>query len=86
MLVTFDTLRRELNISRKPHERSLRSTAQPRREPTYKRSMLVQLDFQRVLMDEVQLLGQAASAASETVSLVRRRHSWAVRCVVLPPS
>ncbi|GAA5889557.1 hypothetical protein JCM5296_005984 [Sporobolomyces johnsonii] len=74
VLTTYDVLRREVAIARKPHERSLRN----KREIRYRRSMLVEVDFFRVIMDEAQMVGDSIGPTSETASLIPRRFSWAV--------
>ena len=51
VLTTFDVLRKEVAFARKPAQRGLRN----KREIRYRRSMLVELDFLRVLMDEAQM-------------------------------
>jgi SNF2 family DNA or RNA helicase len=51
VLTTYDVLRKEVAISRKPTQRGLRNG----REVSYRRSMLVELDFLRVIMDEAQM-------------------------------
>ncbi|KAK4049943.1 hypothetical protein OIV83_003767 [Microbotryomycetes sp. JL201] len=76
VLTTYDVLRREVAIARKPHERALRSS--PDSRPKYRRSLLVSIDWLRVIMDEAQLIGEGFSAASETASLVPRLYSFAV--------
>jgi E3 ubiquitin-protein ligase SHPRH len=42
------------------------------------RSLLVQIDFLRVIMDEAQMVGDAVSLTSETASLIPRQFSFAV--------
>ncbi|BGP51473.1 hypothetical protein JCM10450v2_007415 [Rhodotorula kratochvilovae] len=74
VLTTFDVLRKEVAFARKPAQRGLRN----KREIRYRRSMLVELDFLRVLMDEAQMVGDAVGPTSETASLISRRFSWAV--------
>lgn len=76
ILTTFDTLRREVAIARKPHERNLRHVKEERHK--YRRSMLVCINFLRVVMDEAQMVGSSVSTVSETCSLIARRFSWAV--------
>ncbi|PWN86995.1 hypothetical protein FA10DRAFT_304423 [Acaromyces ingoldii] len=72
IVVSFDTLRKELNVAKKERPRSRRFERKYERP----RSLLVQLAFHRVVMDEVQLVGH--SMAAETVSLIARNHSLAV--------
>ncbi|GAA5899656.1 hypothetical protein JCM6882_001177 [Rhodosporidiobolus microsporus] len=74
VLTTFDILRREVVFARKPAQRGLRN----KREIRYRRSMLVEIDFLRVCMDEAQMVGDAVGPTSETASLISRRFSWAV--------
>ncbi|BGP35067.1 hypothetical protein JCM10296v2_006897 [Rhodotorula toruloides] len=74
VLTTFDVLRKEVAFARKPVQRGLRN----KREIRYRRSILVEIDFLRVMMDEAQMLGDAVGPTSETASLVSRRYSWAV--------
>lgn len=72
IVVSFDTLRKELNVAKRERPRSRRFERKYERP----RSLLVQLAFHRVVMDEVQLVGH--SMAAETVSLIARNHSLAV--------
>ncbi|UZJ54158.1 hypothetical protein CBS101457_003478 [Exobasidium rhododendri] len=72
MVASFDTLRKEINVARKAPDRSRRFERKYERP----RSLLIQLSFHRIVMDEVQLVGQAAAA--ETVSLIDRHYSLAV--------
>ncbi|GAA5992971.1 hypothetical protein JCM10908_000775 [Rhodotorula pacifica] len=74
ILTTFDVLRKEVAFARAPTQRGLRN----KREVRYRRSLLVELDFLRVLMDEAQMVGDAYGPTSETASLISRRFSWAV--------
>ncbi|KDE04385.1 hypothetical protein, variant [Microbotryum lychnidis-dioicae p1A1 Lamole] len=76
ILTTYDVLRREINVARKPHQRSLRSGPQGR--PKYRRSLLVQIEFLRIILDEAQMLGDTALTASETAGLLPRLFSFAV--------
>lgn len=71
IVTSFDTLGRELAASCKAPERSMRRPAKYERP----RSPLVQLEFLRVVMDEVQLFG---GNASRTMSMIRRSASIAV--------
>ncbi|WFD35561.1 RING-type E3 ubiquitin transferase [Malassezia cuniculi] len=71
IVASFDTLGRELAASCKAPERALRRPAKYERP----RSPLVQLEFLRVVMDEVQLVG---GNASRTMAMVRRLASIAV--------
>jgi len=72
MVASFDTLKREINVARKAPNRSRRFERKYERP----RSLLIQLSFHRVVMDEVQLVGH--SSAAETVSLIDRHYSLAV--------
>ncbi|KAM0786243.1 hypothetical protein ACM66B_007043 [Microbotryomycetes sp. NB124-2] len=76
ILTTYDVLRREVVLARKPHERALRSA--PDSRPKYRRSLLVEIDFLRVIMDEAQMIGEGVNAMSETASLIPRKFSFAV--------
>ncbi|KAI5481086.1 SNF4 family helicase/atpase [Pseudohyphozyma bogoriensis] len=76
ILTTFDVLRREVVLARKPHQRALRSGPEGRHR--YRRSLLVQFEFLRVIMDEAQMVGDTVSATSETASLIPRKYSFAV--------
>lgn len=51
VLTTFDVLRKEVVFARAPTKRGLRN----KREIRYRRSLLVELDFLRVVMDEAQM-------------------------------
>ncbi|GAA5863433.1 hypothetical protein JCM8547_006979 [Rhodosporidiobolus lusitaniae] len=73
-LTTFDVLRKETAFARKPVQKGLRNA----REIRYRRSLLVEIDFLRVVMDEAQMIGDAMGPASECASLISRRFSWAV--------
>lgn len=75
ILTTFDVLRKEVAISRKPHERATRNKS---KKVQYKRSLLVQIDFLRCILDEAQMVGDNVSTVSETASLIPRLHSFAV--------
>ncbi|KAJ9477921.1 putative ATP-dependent helicase IRC20 [Pseudozyma hubeiensis] len=72
MIISYNTLSRELSTAKSAPARSRR------RERKYERprSPLVKLHFHRVLMDEVQMIG--ASSAAETVSMISRGSSIAV--------
>ncbi|GAA5942532.1 E3 ubiquitin-protein ligase IRC20 [Sporobolomyces koalae] len=76
VLTTFDVLRKEVAFARKPHVRALRNQA--KREVRYRRSLLVEVDFLRVIADETQMVGDAFGSTSETLSLIPREFSWAV--------
>ena len=71
IVVSFETLTKELAVSSTAPVRSLRRPARYERP----RSPLVQLAFWRVVMDEVQLVG---GNAAKTVALIRRETSIAV--------
>ncbi len=72
MVISYNILSRELNTAKKAPERSRRQERKYERP----RSPLVKLHFHRVLMDEVQMIGN--SAAAETVSMISRGSSIAV--------
>ncbi|GAA5841899.1 hypothetical protein JCM3766R1_002531 [Sporobolomyces carnicolor] len=76
VLTTFDVLRKEINVARKPYVRALRNHVN--RTPRYRRSLLIEIDWMRVVADETQMVGDAFSATSETLSLIPRKYSWAV--------
>lgn len=71
IVVSFETLTKELAVSSTAPVRALRRPARYERP----RSPLVQLAFWRVVMDEVQLVG---GNAAKTVALIRRETSVAV--------
>ncbi|WFD18260.1 RING-type E3 ubiquitin transferase [Malassezia caprae] len=71
MVVSFETLARDLAASHAAPVRSLRHPKKYERP----RSPLVQLDFWRVVMDEVQLVG---GNAARTMGMIRRCMSVAV--------
>lgn len=71
MIVSFETLARDLAASHAAPVRSLRHPKKYERP----RSPLVQLDFWRVVMDEVQLVG---GNAARTMGMIRRHMSVAV--------
>ncbi|WFC97941.1 RING-type E3 ubiquitin transferase [Malassezia yamatoensis] len=71
IVVSFETLTKELAVSTKAPVRNLRHPAQYERP----RSPLVQLAFWRIVMDEVQLVG---GNAAKTIAMVRRESSIAV--------
>ncbi|GAA5983366.1 hypothetical protein JCM11641_006047 [Rhodosporidiobolus odoratus] len=74
LLTTFDVLRKEIVFARKPAQRGLRNG----RKISYKRSILVEIDFLRVILDEAQMVGDSLGPTSECASLISRRFSWAV--------
>lgn len=76
ILTTFDVLRKEVTIARKPHERNTRTKKEDKHQ--YRRSLLVQIEFQRCIMDEAQMVSDAVSNISETASLIPRKFSFAV--------
>ncbi|KAG8938004.1 hypothetical protein FRC00_003878 [Tulasnella sp. 408] len=74
ILTTYSVLMKELNVARVPIKRPRREIAVYR--PSEERSPLIMVEWQRVLMDEVQQVG--GGKAAEMVSLIPRRSSWAV--------
>lgn len=72
IVVSYDVLRKEVNVARKAPNRSMRHERKYERP----RCLLIQLAFHRVVMDEVQLVGH--SSAAETVSMIPRDYSLAV--------
>ncbi|KAJ7050573.1 SNF2 family N-terminal domain-containing protein [Mycena amicta] len=75
VIVTYATLRSELNVARAPPKR-------PRREDVVysnlerDRSPLIRVDWDRVIMDEVQMVG--GGNVEDMVSMIPRRASFAV--------
>ncbi|KIO23593.1 hypothetical protein M407DRAFT_26965 [Tulasnella calospora MUT 4182] len=67
---------KELNVARVPVKRPRREIAAYQPSDERFRSPLVMVEWQRVLMDEVQQVG--GGKAAEMVSLIPRRSSWAV--------
>lgn len=53
VLTTFDVLRKEINVARKPYVRALRNHVN--RTPRYRRSLLIEIDWMRVVADETQM-------------------------------
>ncbi|KAG8965698.1 hypothetical protein FRC00_003173 [Tulasnella sp. 408] len=76
VLTTYNVLMKELNVARVPIKRPRREIAAYQAEDERFRSPLVMVEWQRVLMDEVQQVG--GGKAAEMVSLIPRRASWAV--------
>ncbi|KIO21101.1 hypothetical protein M407DRAFT_29255 [Tulasnella calospora MUT 4182] len=76
VLTTYNVLMKELNVARVPIKRPRREIAVYQAEDERFRSPLVMVEWQRVLMDEVQQVG--GGKAAEMVSLIPRRASWAV--------
>lgn len=72
MIISYSTLGRELSTAKSAPERSRRHQRKYERP----RSPLVKLHFHRVLMDEVQMIGN--SNAAETVSMISRSSSIAI--------
>ena len=72
IIISYSTLARELTTAKAAPERSRRHERKYERP----RSPLVKLHFHRVLMDEVQMIGD--SSAAETVSMISRGSSIAV--------
>ncbi|KAG9045395.1 hypothetical protein FS837_006386 [Tulasnella sp. UAMH 9824] len=76
ILTTYSVLMKELNVARVPIKRPQREIAVYRPSEERFRSPLIMVEWQRVLMDEVQQVG--GGKAAEMVSLIPRRSSWAV--------
>ncbi|KAG9016567.1 hypothetical protein FRB90_003006 [Tulasnella sp. 427] len=76
VLTTYNVLMKELNVARVPVKRPRREIALYTSVDERFRSPLVMVEWQRVLMDEVQQVG--GGKAAEMVSLIPRRASWAV--------
>ncbi|KAK9463406.1 SNF2 family N-terminal domain-containing protein [Lipomyces oligophaga] len=74
VLTTYNILTREIHYAQQPPARSLRH------EPKYERfrSPLVQLEFWRVMLDEVQLVETGVSNAALVARLVPRFHAWGI--------
>lgn len=72
VVVSFDVLQREIHVARKDQSMARRKA------PAYERARcpLVQTDFHRVVMDEVQLM-KGSSHSAETVSMITRDSSIA---------
>ncbi|KAG8931842.1 hypothetical protein FRC02_002077 [Tulasnella sp. 418] len=75
VVTTYNTLQVDLVVARAPVKRPRREAALYSHK-TRVRSPLIQVEWERVLMDEVQLVGGGRTA--EMVSLIPRRSSWAV--------
>ncbi|KAG9127463.1 Multiple RNA-binding domain-containing protein 1 [Ceratobasidium sp. 392] len=73
VVTTYQVLQRDLHFARPPVKRPRRGG---RSEPVRKRSSLITIEWARVIMDEVQLMGSAN--AQEMVSMIPRRASFAV--------
>ncbi|KAG8718111.1 hypothetical protein FRC08_005951 [Ceratobasidium sp. 394] len=73
VLTTYQVLQKDLHFARPPVKRPRRGG---RSEPVRKRSSLITIQWARVIMDEVQLMGNAN--AQEMVSMIPRRASFAV--------
>lgn len=78
VLTTYDALSTEIHFARKPHERALRVRGAVNGRPRYRRSLLVELEYTRVILDEVQMVGQGATVSSELAALVNARNRFAV--------
>ncbi|KAG8882452.1 hypothetical protein FRB98_003695 [Tulasnella sp. 332] len=76
VLTTYNVLTKELNIARAPVKRPRREIATYQTDDERFRSPLILVEWQRVLMDEVQLVG--GGKAAEMVSMIPRRSSFAV--------
>ncbi|CAO1631942.1 unnamed protein product [Sympodiomycopsis kandeliae] len=73
IVVSFTVLQRELSVAMKENPRSRRAPRKYERP----RCPLIQLEFFRVVCDEIQMVGNTTSAA-EVVSMIPRVHSIAV--------
>ncbi|KAG8745984.1 Multiple RNA-binding domain-containing protein 1 [Ceratobasidium sp. 414] len=73
VVTTYQILQKDLHFARPPVKRPRRGG---RLEPIRKRSLLIMIQWARVIMDEVQLMGNAN--AQEMVSMIPRRASFAV--------
>lgn len=76
VLTTFNVLQSELGVARAPVIRPRRVTALDNYSDNIRvRSPLIMVEWARVIMDEVQLVG---GRAAEMMSLIPRQHSLAV--------
>ncbi|KAG8695595.1 hypothetical protein FRC09_009062, partial [Ceratobasidium sp. 395] len=73
VVTTYQVLQKDVHFARPPVKRPRR---EGRSEPVRKRSSLITIEWARVIMDEVQLMGNAG--AQEMVSMIPRRASFAV--------
>ncbi|KAG9032861.1 hypothetical protein FRB95_000945 [Tulasnella sp. JGI-2019a] len=76
VLTTYAVLAKELNIAKAPVKRPRREIATYHADDERFRSPLIVVEWHRVLMDEVQLVG--GGKAAEMVSMIPRRSSFAV--------
>ncbi|KAG8900823.1 hypothetical protein FRB99_005746 [Tulasnella sp. 403] len=76
VLTTFSTLMKDVSVARPPIKRPRREIAVYQSNDERFRSPLVLVEWHRVIMDEVQLVG--GGKAAEMVSLIPRRSSLAV--------
>ncbi|KAK9368135.1 SNF2 family N-terminal domain-containing protein [Lipomyces kononenkoae] len=74
VLTTYSTISRELHYTQKLPERNMR------RERKYIlfRSPLIQLEFWRVVLDEVQLVENGVGNAAQVARTIPRFHAWGV--------
>ncbi|KAK9373080.1 SNF2 family N-terminal domain-containing protein [Lipomyces chichibuensis] len=74
VLTTYSTISRELHYTQKLPERNMR------RQRKYElfRSPLIQLEFWRVVLDEVQLVENGVGNAAQVARTVPRFHAWGV--------
>lgn len=80
ILCTFDIFSKEINYARKPRVFSLRTRKGMIEEEqvTYTRSLLITIDYLRVIIDEAQMASSTTSTISELASLIPRKFSLAV--------
>lgn len=74
VLVSYQTLGRELNFVEDPPDRGLRHAPKFER----KRSPLVQIFWFRVCLDEAQMVEPGVTAAAKVARRLNRQHSWCV--------
>ena len=80
LLCTFDVFTAELRYARKPRIFNTRGKKGLAEEDkiNYTRSLLIAIDFLRVVIDEAQMASSTTSAISELASLIPRKYSLAV--------
>ncbi|KAJ8096835.1 SNF2 family N-terminal domain-containing protein [Lipomyces tetrasporus] len=74
ILTTYSTISRELHYTQKLPDRNLRGE----RKYELFRSPLIQLEFWRVVLDEVQLVENGVGNAAQVARTIPRFHAWGV--------
>ncbi|KAF2863619.1 hypothetical protein K470DRAFT_268039 [Piedraia hortae CBS 480.64] len=74
VLVSYDTLGRELNYVEEPPQRNLRHPKKYARRT----SCLVKLKWWRICLDEAQMVSSGVTSAARVARQLSRMHSWAV--------